>query len=91
MTRTHFSSHIEFNNFKANIMQEPLHNGIALEFSQGWGGTFLYLLYRYWQLQRLWFLRRVGLKTGPDFAYFGVNSGMVFEGIHELICCFNYK
>ena len=42
-------------------------------------------------LQRLWFLRRVGLKTGPDFAYFGVNSGMVFEGMHELICCFNYK
>ena len=33
MTRTHFSSHIEFNNFKANIMQEPLHNGITLEFS----------------------------------------------------------
>ena len=89
MTRTHFSSHIEFNNFKANIMQEPLHNGIKLEFS--WGGTPLFLLYRYWQLQRLWFLRRVGLKTGPDFAYFGVNSGMVFEGIHELICCFNYK
>ena len=29
MTRTHFSSHIEFNNFKANLMQEPLHNGIA--------------------------------------------------------------
>ena len=91
MTRTHFSSHIEFNNFKANIMQEPLHNGIALEFSQGGGGTFLYLPYRYWQLQRLWFLRRVGLITGPDFAYFGVNSGMVFEGIHELICCLNYK
>ena len=40
MTRTHFSSHIEFNYFKANIMQEPLHNGIALEFSQG-GGYFL--------------------------------------------------
>ena len=55
------------------------------------GGTPLFLLYRYWQLQRLWFLRRVGLKTGPDFAYFDVNSGMVFEGIHELICCFNYK
>ena len=29
MTRTNFSSHIEFNNFKANSMQEPLHNGIA--------------------------------------------------------------
>ena len=35
MTRTHFSLHIEFNNFKANIMQEPLHNGITLEFSWG--------------------------------------------------------
>ena len=64
--------------------------GLHWNFLRG-GGTFLYLPYRYWQLQRLWFLRRVGLKTGPDFAYFGVNSGMVFEGIHELICCFNYK
>ena len=64
--------------------------GLHWNFPRG-GGTFLYLLYRYWQLQRLWFLRRVGLTTSPDFAYFGVNSGMVLEGIHELICCFNYK
>ena len=35
MPRTHFSSHIEFNNFKANIIQKPLHNGITLEFSRG--------------------------------------------------------
>ena len=25
-------------------------------------------------------LRRFGLKTGIDFAYFGLESGMVFEG-----------
>ena len=33
-----------------------------------------------------------GLKTGIDFAYFGLNSGIVFEGIrgeHEGICPFN--
>ena len=35
MTRTHFSSQMEFNIFKANIMPEPLHNGITLEFSWG--------------------------------------------------------
>ena len=45
MTRTHFSSHIEFNNFKANIMQEPLHNGIALEFSRGGGGVLSYICF----------------------------------------------
>lgn len=50
--RTHFSLHIEFNNFKANIMPEPLHNEIALEFSRG--GNLLYLLYRYLSLQRVW-------------------------------------
>ena len=91
MTRTHFSSHIEFNHFKANIMQEPLHNGIAFEFSRG-GGVLSYICFiGIGRSKDYGFLRRVGLKTGPDFAYFGVNSGMVFEGIHELICCFNYK
>ena len=39
--------------------------------------------------QRIWFLRRFGLKTGIDFAYAGLNSGMVFEGMHERICRFN--
>ena len=33
--------------------------------------------------QRVWFLRRFGLKTGVNFAYFCLNSGIVFEGIPE--------
>ena len=28
---------------------------------------------------------RFGLKTGIDFAYLGLNSGKVFEGIHEFV------
>ena len=39
--------------------------------------------------QRVWFLRRFGLKRGIDFAWSGLNSGMVFEGIHERICRFS--
>ena len=35
------------------------------------------------------FLRRFGLKAGIDFTYFGLNSGTVFEGMHERICHFN--
>ena len=46
------------------------------------GGTPLNLPYR------VWFLRRFSLKTGIDFAYFGLNSGIVFEGMHERICRF---
>ena len=33
-------------------------------------------------------MRRFGLKTGIDFAYLGLNSGMVFEGIHECMNVF---
>ena len=36
-------------------------------------------------MQRIWVLRRFGLKTGIvgiDFVYFSLNSGMVFEGMH---------
>ena len=57
-----------------------------------WGeGTFLYLPYRYVPLQKVGVLRRFGLKTGIDFAYSGLNSGMVFEGMHERICRLNSK
>ena len=30
-------------------------------------------------LQRVWFFLRFGLKTGIDFAHFGLESGMVYE------------
>ena len=45
----------------------------------GWGGVPLYRLYRYVPPQRVWFLPRFGLKTGTDFAYYGLESGLVFE------------
>ena len=42
-------------------------------------GTSLYTPYRYVPLQRVSFLRYFGLKTGIDFAHFGLESDMVFE------------
>ena len=44
------------------------------------GGTPLYKLYRYVPPHRVGFLRRFGLKTGINFAHFGLESGVVFEG-----------
>ena len=44
--------------------------------------------------QRVKFLRRFGLKTGLDFAQFGLESGMVFEettGVYERNYPFNSK
>ena len=40
------------------------------------------------------FFRRFGLKTGVEFAHFGLESGMVFEGttgVYERIYCFSPK
>ena len=45
-------------------------------------------------IQRVGFLRRFGQKTGIDFAYFGLESGMVFKettGVYERIYYFNSK
>ena len=44
--------------------------------------------------QRLGILQRFGLKTGIDFAYFGLESGMVLEGttgVYERIYYFSSK
>lgn len=44
--------------------------------------------------QRVWFLRRFGLKTGIDVAHFCLETGMVIEGTTGLcdrICRFNSK
>ena len=46
------------------------------------------------QPQRVWFLRRFGLKTDTDFEHFDLESGMAFEGttgVYESICRFNSK
>ena len=42
----------------------------------GGGGYSPYQLYRYVPPQRVWFLSRFGLKTGIDFDYYGLKSGM---------------
>ena len=60
----------------------------------GGGGTPLYKLYRYVPSHRVGFLRRFGLTTGIDFAHFGLESGLVFEGttgVYERIYRFNSK
>ena len=48
-------------------MQKVVLNNSARIFLGGGGGT-------------VGSLRRFGLKTGEDFAHFGVESGMVYEG-----------
>ena len=58
------------------------------------GGTPFYEPCRYVLPQRVGFLRCFGLKTGIEFAHFGLESGMVFEGItgvYERICLINSK
>ena len=58
------------------------------------GGTPFYEPYRYVPPLRVWFLCHFGLKMGIEFAHFGLESGMVFEGItgvHERICPINSK
>lgn len=60
----------------------------------GLGGTFLNKLYRYVPPQRVGFLQHFGLKTSVDFAYFVLESGLVFEGttvLHECNSRLNSK
>ena len=62
--------------------------------ARGGGVTPLYKLYKYVLLHRVGFLSRFGLKTRIDFAHFGLESGMVFEGttgVYGRIYCFNSK
>ena len=52
------------------------------------------LLVGYVPPHRVGFLRRFGLKTGIDFAHFGLESGMVCQGnmgVNERIHRFNSK
>ena len=49
---------------------------------------------RYVPPQRVGFLCLFGLKTGIDFAHFGLELGMVFKGtagVYDCIYCFNSK
>ena len=64
-----------------------------LHFSPG-GGTLLYKPYRYVPPHRVGFLPRFGVKTDIHFGHFGLESGMVFEGItgvYERFYRFNSK
>ena len=61
---------------------------------RGGGGTPLYKPCRYVPPQRVGFLHLFGLKTGIDFAHFGLELGMVFEGtagVYDCIYRFNSK
>ena len=40
---------------------------------------------------RVGFFRRLGLKTGIHFAHFGLESGMVLEGLYERLYRFNSR
>ena len=55
------------------------------------GGTPLYQLYRYVPPQRVWCLSRFGLKTGIDFDYYGLKSGMVFKGTTKAYLSFQLQ
>ena len=59
------------------------------------GGLLPYInRIRYVPLQRVWFLGLFSLKTGIDFAHFGLELGMVYEGTtetYERIYRFNSK
>ena len=58
------------------------------------GGTPLYNSCRYVQPLRVGFLRWFGLKRGVDFAHFGLESCMVYEGTTVVCQCvrrFNSK
>ena len=55
----------------------------------GGGGSPSYKLYRYVPPHWVGFLCCFGLKTRIHFAHFGLESGMIFEGItgvYERIC-----
>ena len=51
------------------------------------GGTPLYKPYRYVPLQRVWFWPPFGLKTGTDFAHFGLESFMGYKGVYVVYEC----
>ena len=57
-------------------------------------GYSLYEPYGYVPPLRVWFLCRFGLKTGIEFAHFGLELGIAFEritGVNERICPINSK
>ena len=83
-----------YSNFPTLRMDIRIFDRRVCLFKARGGGTPLYKPYRYVPLQRVGFLRRFGLKTGIDFAHFGLESGMVVEGttgVYERIYRFSSK
>ena len=60
----------------------------------GGGGTPYYMLCRYVEPHRVGFCPGFGLKTGQHFAYFDLESSMIFQGttrLYERLYRFNSK
>ena len=82
-------------NLHCKVFGKGVESALALAAQPGGGGgTPLYKLYRYVPPHRVWFFSRFGLKTGKNFAHFGLELGMVFEGttgVYERLYRFNSK
>ena len=74
------------NNVKVEVGE--LRTKIVYDPGGGGGGTPLSNPCRYLPPHRVGFLRRFGLKTGINFAHFGLESGMVFEETTECMNVF---
>ena len=61
---------------------------LAAQPGGGGGGTPLYKLYRYVPPYWVGFLRRFGLKTGINFAHFGLESGWFLRELRECMNIF---
>ena len=64
------------------IMRQTYFNGLSFR------DTPFYKPYRYVPPQKVWVLRRFGLKTGIDFFHFGLESGMVSKEPRECMNVF---
>ena len=77
-----------------NCYEEGHLDAMKQAFFSGGGGGLLPYTCRYVPPQRVWFWHLLVLKTDIDFAHFGLESGIVFEGTmgaYEPIYHFNSK
>ena len=74
-----------------SLFSQPSSRYILVHNWSDTGGTPSYKLYRQVAPQRVWSLRRFGLKTGINFAHFGLELGMGTAEVYEHIYRFNSK